>query len=166
MAAGSNPRARPLVFATQAGSAVSGSAHTSLISGSHRALLITLLTLCGARTDRKMDIETDRQTGFTSQLKKKPEHQVTAADMLSTKRAPVVTAPPTNPHTHTRNAVMHILRDNHVYTHACWCCSPSRSVSDSSIIITVQKVKHRTSSLFFAIYVFVLLSFVQINLHL
>lgn len=52
---------------------------------------------------------------------------------------------------------MHILHDNIVYTQACWCCSPSRSVSDSSIIITIQKVKHSASSLFFVIYAFVLL---------
>ncbi len=60
MAAGSNPPARPLVFATQAGSAVSGSIHVGLISGSHRAPLITLLMLHGARTDRGTDKQTDR----------------------------------------------------------------------------------------------------------
>ena len=50
-AAGSNPPARPLVFATQAGCAVSGSTQTGLISGSHRAPLITLLMLRAAGTD-------------------------------------------------------------------------------------------------------------------
>jgi len=61
MAAGSNPLARPLVFAAQAGSAVSGGAHTGLISGSHRPPLITLLLLLrGARTNREMDKQTDR----------------------------------------------------------------------------------------------------------
>lgn len=78
MAAGSNPLARPLVFATQAGSAVSGSTHTGLISGSHRALLITLLMLCSARTDRETDKKTDGRTGFTSHLKKEPEWQLSA----------------------------------------------------------------------------------------
>lgn len=61
MAAGSNPPARPLVFATQAGSAVSGSTHTGLISDSHRAILITPLMLCGAGTDGEMSMQTDRQ---------------------------------------------------------------------------------------------------------
>lgn len=61
MAAGSNPPARPLVFATQAGSTVSGSTHTGLISDSHRAILITPLTLSGAGTDRETN--TQGQTG-------------------------------------------------------------------------------------------------------
>lgn len=62
MAAGSNPLAGPLVFAAQAGSAVSGGAHTGLISGSHRPPLITLLLLLlrGARTNRETDKQTDR----------------------------------------------------------------------------------------------------------
>lgn len=78
MAAGSNPPARPLVFATQAGSAVSGSTHTGLISDSHRAILITPLMLCGAGTDGEMSMQTDRRTGFTSRIKKEPESQVSA----------------------------------------------------------------------------------------
>lgn len=61
MAAGSNPLARPLVFATQACSAVSGSTHTGLISGSHRAPLITLLMFCAAKTDRETDRQPARQ---------------------------------------------------------------------------------------------------------
>lgn len=60
MAAGSNPPARPLVFATQARRAVSGSTHTGLISGSHRAPLTTLLMFCGAETDREADRQPDR----------------------------------------------------------------------------------------------------------
>lgn len=74
-AAGSNPPARPLVFATQAGCAVSGSTHTGLISGSHRAPLITLLMLRAAGTDRGTDKQTDRQTGFTSTLKESARYQ-------------------------------------------------------------------------------------------
>ena len=78
-AAGSNPPARPLVFATQAGCAVSGSTQTGLISGSHRAPLITLLMLCAAGTDGGgTDKQTDRQTGFTSTLKESARYQPVA----------------------------------------------------------------------------------------
>lgn len=78
---------------------------------------------------------------------------------LSSKCAPVLTASPTKPHqphtlhthTHVRAIVSHTLGSG-----SGW------GVSDSSIIITIQKVKHTASSLFFAFYVFVPLSLFQL----
>lgn len=183
MAAGSNPLARPLVFATQACSAVSGSTHTGLISGSHRAPLITLLMFCGAKTDRETDRQPARQVHnlhfqlkgalaltiilslrvYVSGVVTHFSHFVacnvpTASYMLSlsSKCTPVLAALSINPPPPTTHPTMHLWQ-------RClnsWCCSPSRSVSNSSIIITIQKVKHSASSLFF----FVMYAFVRLPL--
>lgn len=78
------------MFATQAGSAVSGSARTGLISGSHRVLLINPAD-APQHEDGQGDGHTDAGADeFHSPLRRVSAMTLSAFKQISAKRAPVL----------------------------------------------------------------------------